>query len=154
MAEVEIKGHRYRYEYENGQTIYRGPIGDGPELSEVEFMAAMNGKGGKRKDYSHFPIVKERVPVQYGNLSKEPRKVYNLGYEGSLLHEREMWHYYRIHEDEPSGGRFFLRHSWKEEGDEPGEHSYSYQYIKYRELPEALRNKIEGKPYNKSWGIR
>jgi len=38
---VVISGHRYRYEYVDGATVYRGPVGDAPELSEQEFLAAM-----------------------------------------------------------------------------------------------------------------
>lgn len=38
---VEIKGHKYRYGYKDGDTIYMGPVGDGPSLSEEEFTKAM-----------------------------------------------------------------------------------------------------------------
>lgn len=36
---VEIKGHKYRYVYENGETVYRGPVGDAPPISMDEFQA-------------------------------------------------------------------------------------------------------------------
>lgn len=41
-SKVEIpegSGNFYRYEYEDGQTLYRGPVGDAPSISEEEFMA-------------------------------------------------------------------------------------------------------------------
>jgi hypothetical protein len=41
MAEsiVEINGHFYRYEYEpeSGKTLYKGPVGDAPALTQAEF---------------------------------------------------------------------------------------------------------------------
>jgi hypothetical protein len=41
MAEhiVKIKGHRYRYAYEEGQTVYKGPVGDAPPISPEDFMS-------------------------------------------------------------------------------------------------------------------
>jgi len=47
MSIVEIppgSGNRYRYEYENGKTQYKGPVGEAPELGEAEFMERMAGK--------------------------------------------------------------------------------------------------------------
>ena len=41
---VEIpagSGNRYRYEYSEGKTLYRGPVGSAPELGEEHFMAAL-----------------------------------------------------------------------------------------------------------------
>ena len=41
-SRVEIpsgSGNKYRYEYSDGQTIYRGPVGSAPDLGEAEFMA-------------------------------------------------------------------------------------------------------------------
>jgi len=35
---VEINGHLYRYDYVGGKTVYKGPVGNGPELSEQEFL--------------------------------------------------------------------------------------------------------------------
>jgi len=40
FSEVEIpegSGRFYRYEYVDGQTIYKGPVGDAPAISEEEF---------------------------------------------------------------------------------------------------------------------
>jgi len=45
MTTVEIpegSGNKYRYEYEGGSTVYKGPVGDSPQLTEEEFMAAMD----------------------------------------------------------------------------------------------------------------
>lgn len=40
---VEIGNHRYRYGYDSStkRTVYLGPVGDGPELSENEFLKAL-----------------------------------------------------------------------------------------------------------------
>jgi len=42
-SRVEIpsgSGNFYRYAYEDGRTVYRGPVGSAPDLAEEEFMAA------------------------------------------------------------------------------------------------------------------
>ena len=42
---VEIpsgSGNRYRYEYSEGQTLYRGPVGSAPEIGEQEFLKALD----------------------------------------------------------------------------------------------------------------
>jgi len=44
MTTVEIppgSGNHYRYVYEEGATVYKGPVGNAPELSEDEFMAIL-----------------------------------------------------------------------------------------------------------------
>ena len=38
---VEIKGHKYRYIYEDGETRYLGPVGSAPQISEAEFLLMM-----------------------------------------------------------------------------------------------------------------
>lgn len=41
VSEVEIpdgSGRFYRYEYVDGATLYRGPVGDAPALTEAEFL--------------------------------------------------------------------------------------------------------------------
>jgi len=40
---VEIGGHRYRYHYDpdTQKTVYDGPVGSAPELSEAEFLKAI-----------------------------------------------------------------------------------------------------------------
>jgi len=38
---VTINDHQYRYEYVDGKTVYRGPVGDAPEISELTFLAHM-----------------------------------------------------------------------------------------------------------------
>jgi hypothetical protein len=35
---VSINGHLYRYEYREGRTIYLGPVGEAPALSEQDFV--------------------------------------------------------------------------------------------------------------------
>jgi len=44
---VEIpagSGNKYRYEYSDGATIYRGPVGSAPDLAEEEFLREMEEK--------------------------------------------------------------------------------------------------------------
>lgn len=44
-SQVEIpegSGNLYRYEYVDGQTLYRGPVGDAPALSEEFFLLALS----------------------------------------------------------------------------------------------------------------
>jgi hypothetical protein len=41
---VKINGHQYRYEYQGGKTVYLGPVGDAPTLSESEFMSHTEGR--------------------------------------------------------------------------------------------------------------
>jgi len=52
-AIVEIppgSGNRYRYIYEGGKTIYKGPVGDSPQLTEEEFLKRMKvGSGRDRR---------------------------------------------------------------------------------------------------------
>ena len=42
---VEIppgSGNRYRYAYENGETVYKGPVGNAPEIGETELLAELD----------------------------------------------------------------------------------------------------------------
>jgi len=44
MTTVEIpegSGNRYRYDYEEGATVYKGPVGNAPALDEEEFLSLM-----------------------------------------------------------------------------------------------------------------
>jgi hypothetical protein len=43
-SQVEIpqgSGNFYRYEYDQGNTLYRGPVGSAPQISEGEFLAEL-----------------------------------------------------------------------------------------------------------------
>ena len=53
---VEIGGHHYRYEYdpESKNTLYRGPVGDAPALSEEEFLAIFGGFKEQEQYYHKF----------------------------------------------------------------------------------------------------
>jgi len=72
---VVIGGHQYRYEYDeiSGKTLYRGPVGDAPELSEAEFLKALGGltEGGVlenlKKHMEEWPVV-DKVEEVDGNL--------------------------------------------------------------------------------------
>ncbi len=99
--------------------------------------------------YDKFDLTLEKVPVQFGKLSKNPRHCRDLGWIGSLIRE-PFWleHYYRIEDYEPGGGRFFYERRWK--GDERGNIDPNGQttwrrtmYICYRDLPDEIKNKLE-----------
>jgi len=52
MSIVEIppgSGNRYKYEYEDGKTVYKGPVGTAPELSEGEFLEMFQVVGQKEQ---------------------------------------------------------------------------------------------------------
>ena len=69
MAIVEIpegSGNRYRYDYQDGATVYKGPVGDAPFLNEKDFLAAMSRT--KRVALTHAKVKKL---VEEGHL--EPR---------------------------------------------------------------------------------
>ena len=53
---VEIGGHRYRYAYDPGsqQTLYRGPVGSAPALTEQEFLRLFDGFREQEKYYHDF----------------------------------------------------------------------------------------------------
>lgn len=62
---VEIpKGsdNRYKYEYKDGATVYRGPVGSAPTLSEEEFLTAT---------HANKPM---RIDKAWNLLSEEERK--------------------------------------------------------------------------------
>jgi hypothetical protein len=43
IAEIpKGSGNFYRYEYADGQMVYRGPMGSAPEISETEFLKTMS----------------------------------------------------------------------------------------------------------------
>jgi len=79
MTTVEIpegSGNRYRYEYEEGATVYKGPVGTAPELSEEEFLEMFSMGGLKRskpsieitwEDRSDVPI---NTPIQVSDILK------------------------------------------------------------------------------------
>jgi len=60
---VEIpsgSGNRYRYEYSEGKTLYRGPVGDAPEIGEAEFNMVMSVQ--KPKDWPEMEhTIKEMI---------------------------------------------------------------------------------------------
>ena len=64
---VEINGHQYRYEYVDGKTVYRGPVGDGPALSEEEFLAAVE----ERKPWETLDVQEEIFDPAWGKVWDE-----------------------------------------------------------------------------------
>jgi len=62
MTTVEIpegSGNRYRYEYEEGATVYKGPVGDSPQLTEEEFLERM--KVASRGEFEGREMVREPI---------------------------------------------------------------------------------------------
>ena len=48
VVEIPVgSGNRYRYEYSEGQTLYRGPVGSAPDLGEEEFNVLMQARSGR-----------------------------------------------------------------------------------------------------------
>jgi len=82
-SQVEINGHLYRYHYDEDtqKTVYDGPVGDAPTISEAEFMAAA--------------AVEHRIDLR--RVSNPSRMIqdawpHNLYYDGINLHQ-----FYRDH---------------------------------------------------------
>jgi hypothetical protein len=67
VSTVEINGHLYRYEYQDGNTVYLGPVGDAPTLSETEFMAAV----GEVKPWQTLQIQEEIFDPAWGKVWDE-----------------------------------------------------------------------------------
>lgn len=55
----EGSGNQYRYVYEGGKTVYRGPVGSAPKLGEEEFMAAM--ESGKRYNLFELSAIAKQI---------------------------------------------------------------------------------------------
>lgn len=99
--------------------------------------------------YNKFDAIFQKVPVQYGHLSKRERRCRNLGYIGSLMREPyTVDQYYRIDDGEIGAGRFFYRHGWKgdERGniDKNGSIRWYISYTTYAALPDEIKKKIKG----------
>lgn len=100
------------------------------------------------KKYDKFDTVWIKVPIQFGKMSKDERKCYELGYLGSLMRE-PYWleHYYRICERQRGAGRFFYERRWKGEKNgkiDPKGKTWMYTvYLTYGELPKEIKKEIE-----------
>jgi hypothetical protein len=94
----------------------------------------------QRSRYANFPEVYMHIPVQYGNLSRRERRCYELGHIGDIRFQGEVWTYYRICDDQPAGGRFWMRHimHW-----DSLIHT-NYFYTSYANLPQHIKNIITG----------
>lgn len=60
---VEIKGNWYRYGYQDGQTRYLGPVGDGPQISEAEFLATITWEVEEGKFFTEEELDKAVVDL-------------------------------------------------------------------------------------------
>lgn len=90
----------------------------------------------KSSKYAKFKEAYMKVPVQYGHLSRVRRRCNFLGTLCST--NDEVYHYFRICDDEPSGGRFFKVH----EVVYNGEFRDVSLYTTYSELPYAIKDVI------------
>jgi len=92
----------------------------------------------QRSRYANFLEKYMRVPVQYGNLSRRERRCYELGHIGDIRLQDEFWTYYRICDDQPAGGRFWMRHAVKW-----GNSIHTnYFYTSYSSLPQEIKDVI------------
>ena len=56
----EGSGNKYRYSYEDGQTVYKGPVGSAPDLGEAEFLMGIGEEDKRAK------ILRDGLPHFYG----------------------------------------------------------------------------------------
>jgi len=70
MTVVEIppgSGNRYKYVYEGGKTVYKGPVGTAPEISEGEFLEMMERSGMNprvKTDLEALSIIAKDVDIE------------------------------------------------------------------------------------------
>jgi len=124
MTVVEIppgSGNRYRYEYEEGATVYKGPVGTAPELSEGEFLEMSQVVGQKeRKLKTAFEILdldeQNRYDtglgdVDYDVMSDPPQIALWMGIDNPLSDfEEEGYHsgeYEVSQRDQDKMGKYF-----------------------------------------------
>jgi len=95
-SQVEINGHLYRYEYVDGETVYRGPVGDAPELSEQAFEEFMRGPRWKapesfKDDMKSYFVDKgimsryEKLPPPGTRVELRPTTIGEAGYSAITL---------------------------------------------------------------------
>jgi len=94
VVEIPVgSGNKYRYAYHDGKTLYMGPVGDAPGLSEAEFMrlmaspeevAAASLRAMFPGDAELDPAIR-RLPREFHDESRDPW--YHQG-EGILA----QWH--------------------------------------------------------------
>ena len=100
--------------------------------------------------YDNFPIASQRVPVQYGKLSKRERHCYILGRTGSL-HDPPyiMTSYYRIAPGELGAKKIFFDKQWNGKQDGTiavnGRVCIQKRYIHFNNLPEEIQKRIRAK---------
>jgi len=96
MTTVEIppgSGNRYRYEYEEGSTVYKGPVGDSPQLTEEEFLERMRvvylntSNPGKLKEFrvALEPIKVKSTSIDLPEVNADPVTV--AVYKASMAYE-------------------------------------------------------------------
>jgi len=106
--------------------------------------------------YDKFDKEYLKVPVQFGQLSKRPRRCRNLGYVGALITE-PYWieSYYRIDDSEVGGGRFFYVRRWHGDKDgtiNPDGKVWQYiRYVPYAWLPDEIKKEIEENTASSEW---
>ena len=89
---VEIppgSGNHYRYEYVDGKTVYRGPVGNAPSLHEEEFllMAQLGVEEGidSREDEINFIVAR-------GSIEDSPENRSLVGSMVDFSNEARVYH--------------------------------------------------------------
>lgn len=109
MAEnvVEIpegSGNKYRYEYVDGDTVYKGPVGSAPEIGETEFLDIIIGREHKKEKFNKY-FFKSDILINAEQMKgitdyldeKNDIKLTNLLHEGKagvisgMTDEDEQW---------------------------------------------------------------
>lgn len=78
MAKVEIpegSGNYYRYDYEDGKTVYKGPIGSAPAIEEEHFTKRVKTMFGEARWKKYKDIIslesEEKAVTAVKKLTKE-----------------------------------------------------------------------------------
>ena len=95
--------------------------------------------------YEGFPVVAIRVPAQWGRgLSKKKKRCYLLGHLGAPTTVYGLWTYYRVCPGQKMGARCAFICEWTQRLRKKKKITIELSWIRYRELPLAIRERIEG----------
>jgi hypothetical protein len=87
MTDVEIpkgSGHKYRYDYDDGKMVYRGPVGEAPQISEAEFLAMVTMFPDKEPANQHLAEI---ISIESGYKARQA--VTTLNEEWKYLKHRD-----------------------------------------------------------------
>lgn len=87
----EGSGNQYRYEYDpsSGKTLYRGPVGTAPALSEEEFAISILNQE-QRKDFDFFNDVAKAFGAKMERYEFDKTRDIELEEPTKIWHEREF----------------------------------------------------------------